>query len=113
MDRCMDRSQGPNVTPRHAPQHDAITVRSEAHDALMPPMRSARDAMTQPHLVIKRGHLGRYRFTLLTENGRVSGEVKVDNNGISRAEQDALAREEVRQLAATLEATTEADRLLG
>ncbi|WP_158811172.1 hypothetical protein [Beijerinckia sp. L45] len=90
---------------RQAPQHDAIVVRS----ATVPGAtgHAAHDPMTQPHLVIKRGHLGRYRFTLLTDNGRVSGEVKVENSGVSRAEQDALARAEVLQLAATLVTSTE------
>jgi hypothetical protein len=90
---------------RRLRQHDAITVRTEPDDASGPALRS-KDPLTQPHLVIKRGHLGRYRFTLLTDNGRVSGEVKVETSGASRAEQDAVARAEVGQLAATLVAST-------
>jgi hypothetical protein len=103
MEGRMDRL-GMQGAARHAPPHDAITVRAAASEGELRP--SPREAMTQPHLVIKRGHLGRYRFTLLTDNGRVSGEVKVQNTGVSRAEQDAFARAEVLQLAATLVAST-------
>lgn len=54
------------------------------------------------HLVIKRGHLGRYRFTLLTGSGRVTGEVRVEMDGAPRHDQDALARAEIHKLAARL-----------
>jgi hypothetical protein len=92
MDRTVDRIH-------------AITPRSAA-DPMSRALLSGKASLSPPHLVIKRGHLGRYRFTLLTENGRVSGEVRVENDGAPRAEQDAVARAEVRELAATLVAST-------
>ena len=81
-------------------------------DARDPDGRAPRpDAgeVSRPHLVVKRGHLGRYRFTLLTESGRVTGEVRVEMDGTSRAEQDALAHAEIRKLAARLLAVSETD----
>ncbi len=68
-----------------------------------------RSEVSRPHLMVKRGHLGRYRFTLLTENGRVSGEVRIETDGAPRSEQDLLARAEILRLAARLVAVAEAD----
>ena len=59
-------------------------------------------AVSRPYLVVKRGHLGRYRFTLLAENGRLSGEVRIEMDGAPRAEQDAHARAEILRLAGRL-----------
>jgi hypothetical protein len=87
--------------------HDAAQYEADASEAAdRATAVPTKTAMTPPHLVIKRGHLGRYRFTLLTEDGRLSGQVKVQQSGASRAEQDALARAEVRQLAAALVSST-------
>ncbi len=74
-----------------------------------PPSRPDKGEVSRPRLTVKRGHLGRYRFTLLTEGGRVTGEIRVEMDGASRTAQDAHARAAIRRLAANLVAAAEAD----
>lgn len=71
--------------------------------------RPADGEVSCQRLTIKRGHLGRYRFTLLTDTGRVTGEVRLEMDGAPRPEQDALARAEIRRLAARLVAAAADD----
>ncbi len=70
---------------------------------------SESGAVSRPYLVVKRGHLGRYRFTLLAENGRLSGEVRIEMDGAPRAEQDAHARAEILRLAGRLVSAAEVE----
>lgn len=61
------------------------------------------------HLVIKRGHHGRYRFSLMLGTSRLSGEVRIDTTA-ERAAQDEAARIEIKRLVAALAARLEEER---
>jgi len=52
--------------------------------------------------VIKRGHLGRYRFSFFFEGGRLTGDVRLEDRSMDRAGQDAEARVEIRRIVAAL-----------
>ncbi len=53
-------------------------------------------------LVLKRGHHGRFRFAMLTSEGRVSGEVRVNVAGGDRAIMQTHALDEISSLARSL-----------
>lgn len=55
-----------------------------------------------PHLVIKRGQLGRYRFSFFFDGGRLSGDIRIEDRGVDRAGRDAVAREEIRKIVTAL-----------
>ena len=63
------------------------------------------------HFVMKRGHLGRYRFTLIMDDSRLTGEVQTGSGWEDRAEQDRHAYDEISRLATILASkTTETHR---
>lgn len=54
------------------------------------------------HFVLKRGHHGRYRFSLRNEFGGISGEVFVPPDHAPRTDQEARAHRTIAQLARSL-----------
>ena len=86
------------VTPRPTPPRDAgkrpATAPADAAD------RSA--AQTTGHFVLKRGHYGRYRFSLRSALGGISGEVFLPTADRPRGEQEREARAQIEQLARSL-----------
>ena len=54
------------------------------------------------HFVMKRGHLGRYRFTLMMDDARLTGEVQTGSGWEDRARQDQHAFNEIARLAKIL-----------
>ncbi len=59
-----------------------------------------RDAT--PHVDLKRGDRGRYRFTVMTEDATVSGRVQVDPAVTDRRQADQLVRRRILELAGFL-----------
>lgn len=55
-----------------------------------------------PHVVLKRGHRGRYRVTVMTEDATVSGRVQVDPAVTDRQQADQMVRRRIRELAGFL-----------
>ena len=54
------------------------------------------------HLVVKRGHHGRFRFVLLGDGERITGEVRVDVADSGRTGPRALALAKIAKLAEAL-----------
>lgn len=50
------------------------------------------------HVVLKRGHRGRYRFTVMTEDATISGHVQVDPAVTDRQQADQLVRRRILEL---------------
>lgn len=71
------------------------------------PDGAAGRAAAIPHLVIKRGHLGRYRFAFFGQDGRLTGEVRITDRDADRAEQEVDARAEIKKIVAALMAAIE------
>lgn len=59
-------------------------------------------AQATGHFVLKRGHYGRYRFSLRSALGGISGEVFLSTADRPRAEQEQEARERIERLARSL-----------
>jgi hypothetical protein len=59
--------------------------------------RSVPGAM--PHFVMKRGHRGRYRFTFMSGEATLSGEVQTDPALMDRAQADLLVRRKILEIA--------------
>lgn len=53
------------------------------------------------HLVVKRGHHGRFRFAMMTDAGQLKGEVRVDV-ALDREAMQARALDEIATLAEAL-----------
>ena len=67
-------------------------------------------AKRSPHLVVKRGHRGRFRFALITDEGRLTGEVVVET-GDDRDTARARAIAKIVSLAHSLSAALDADEV--
>ncbi|MGU3541795.1 hypothetical protein [Methylobacterium sp. A52T] len=52
-----------------------------------------------PHFVMKRGHRGRYRFTFMSGDATLSGEVQTDPALMDRAQADLLVRRKILEIA--------------
>lgn len=52
-----------------------------------------------PHFVLKRGHRGRYRFTFMSEDATLSGEVQADPSVTNREEADLMVRRKILDIA--------------
>lgn len=59
--------------------------------------RSATGAM--PHFVLKRGHKGRYRFTFMSGDATLSGEIQTDPAVVDREQADLLVRRKILEIA--------------
>lgn len=71
------------------------------------PQHQSRDAADPAHFVLKRGHHGRFRFTLRTPLGGIGGEVFVRGEDGTREEQEREALRRIGQLARDLLAEIE------
>ncbi|MBD8908051.1 hypothetical protein [Methylorubrum zatmanii] len=60
--------------------------------------------MPRPHYVVRRSRSGRFNFTLLAEQGRISGTVIVATADLPRDEIERRAHDQIRALAETLAA---------
>lgn len=72
--------------------------------------RSAPDAPA-PHFVLKRGHHGRYRFSLRNEFGGISGEVFVRTDAGAGPDREEQVFQAIARLARSLLAVTEPSSL--
>ena len=71
------------------------------------PQRRSQDATDPMHFVLKRGHHGRFRFTLRNTLGGIGGEVFVRGEDGPRDEQEREALRRIGQLARDLLAEIE------
>ena len=60
------------------------------------------DALDPTHLVVKRGHRGRYRLTLIHEGVRMSGDFTIEEANRAGKAHDALALSRFRDAVSTL-----------
>ena len=63
---------------------------------------AAERSAVRPHLVVKRGHHGRYRFVMLDDGERIGGEVWVDAHAEPPDVAHALALAKIARLAEAL-----------
>ena len=55
--------------------------------------------MANPHYVVRRSRSGRFNFTVITNDGRLTGSVSTEPNGRSGAEIEQEARDKIRAIA--------------
>ena len=60
------------------------------------------DALDPTHLVVKRGHRGRYRLTLIHDGVRMSGDITLDEASRAGKVHDAAALSRFRDAVSTL-----------
>ena len=53
----------------------------------------------RPHFVLKRGYRGRYRFTFISGEATLSGDVQIDSQVGDREEADRLVRRKILEAA--------------
>lgn len=63
--------------------------------------------MTKPHFLIRRSRSGRFNFTLLAPQGRITGVVTVPTAGRTKGEIEAEARDRISALAGVLADVTD------
>ncbi|MCJ2112833.1 hypothetical protein MKK64_16730 [Methylobacterium sp. E-025] len=87
--------------PPIAPEEAAAPVRGSAAGGFQGPGEPV------PHLVLKRGHRGRYRFSFRTALGGLAGEVFISPEEGARADHKSEAGRLIAQLALSLLDTLE------
>ena len=71
--------------------------------------------LANPHYIVRRSRSGRFNFTLITNDGRLTGSVSTEPNGRPSTEIKQEARDKIREIArsfataAGLEIQTEDD----
>lgn len=58
--------------------------------------------MQQPHYLVRRSRMGRFNFTLLAKNGRITGVVVVPTANLTKDEIEEAAHAKIRALAGEL-----------
>jgi hypothetical protein len=89
----------------------AVVARAAADDdvdgwPVAPPRDAPVSLVPAPsdhaHFVFKKGHLGRYRFNLMVDEGRVGGDVRVATAGVARIEKERAALLQMKRVAEAL-----------
>ena len=55
--------------------------------------------MAKPHYVVRRSRSGRFNFTLITDDGRLTGSVSTEPSGRPGTEIEQEARDKIRAIA--------------
>ncbi|TXM66793.1 hypothetical protein FV226_23030 [Methylobacterium sp. WL12] len=62
--------------------------------------------MATPHYVVRRSRSGRFNFTVITDDGRLTGSVSTEPNGRTGTEIEQEARDKIRAIAESFATAT-------
>ncbi|TXN03071.1 hypothetical protein FV222_08915 [Methylobacterium sp. WL103] len=63
--------------------------------------------MAKPHYIVRRSRSGRFNFTLITDDGRLTGSISTEPNGRPGNEIEQEARDKIRAIAGSFATATE------